>query len=124
MGSAQQVLDVIYDNASDWLVLEGAACTNCDGKTYDIEGSTAARQVGIDFSQRAYGQTTMSGTEWVDQVCVTVNACINEFEFFLIYQQEGLKDPVDGVLGLARNKPFFLNREQGTNRGPSYMMAM
>ena len=124
MGSAQQVLDVIYDNASDWLVLEGSACTNCDGKTYDIETSTTAHRVGIDYSQRAYGTTRMSGTEWVDQVCVTVDACINGFEFFLIRQQEGLKDPVDGVLGLARNNPFFLNREQGTNRGPSYMMAM
>ena len=66
----------------------------------------------------------MSGTEWVDQVCVTLNACINEFEFFLIYAQEGLRDPVDGVLGLSRNKPYFLSREQGTNRGPSYLMAM
>ena len=55
---------------------------------------------------------------------MTANACINDFEFFLIYEQEGLKDPVDGVLGLARNQPFFLNREQGTSRGPSYMMAM
>ena len=55
---------------------------------------------------------------------MTANACINDFEFFLIYEQEGLKDPVDGVLGLARNQPFFLNREQGTNRGPSYMMAL
>lgn len=124
MGSKQQALDVIYDNASDWLVLEGAACTNCDGTTYDIESSTAARQVGIDYSQRSYGKTTMSGTEWVDRVCATANACINEFEFFLIYQQEGLKDPVDGVLGLARNQPFYLNREEGINRGPSYMMAL
>ena len=55
---------------------------------------------------------------------MTLNACINNFEFFLIYEQEGLRDPVDGVLGLSRNKPFFLSRGQGTNRGPSYLMAM
>ena len=35
-----------------------------------------------------------------------------------------MREPVDGVLGLARNKPFFLARNEGTNRGPSYMMAM
>ena len=71
MGSERQALDVIYDNASDWLVLEGAGCTNCDGKTYDIENSSTSKQVGVDFSQRNYGKTTMSGTEWTDQVCVT-----------------------------------------------------
>ena len=124
MGSQNQALDVIFDNASDWLVLEGSSCTNCDGSTYAIENSTEARQVGLDYSSRSYGTTEMTGTEWVDQVCVTLQACINEFEFFLIKEQQGLQDPVDGVLGLARNQPFFLANDQGTNRGPSYMMAM
>ena len=66
MGSQNQALDVIFDNASDWLVLEGSSCTNCDGSTYAIENSTEARQVGLDYSSRSYGTTEMTGTEWVD----------------------------------------------------------
>lgn len=66
----------------------------------------------------------MTGTEWTDQVCVTLDTCINDFEFFLIAEQEGFREPVDGVLGLARNMPFFLAKSEGTNRGPSYMMAL
>ena len=66
MGSQNQALDVIYDNASDWLVLEGKGCSNCEGNTYDIESSSSSRQVGLEYSQRSYGRTKMSGTEWVD----------------------------------------------------------
>ena len=29
-------MDVILDTASDWLLIEGASCTNCNGNTYDI----------------------------------------------------------------------------------------
>ena len=66
----------------------------------------------------------MTGSEWTDQVCVTLDTCINNFEFFLIAEQEGFREPVDGVLGLARNMPFFLAKNEGVSRGPSYMMAL
>ena len=44
----------------------------------------------------------------------------------MIADQQGnkLKEPVDGVLGLARNKPFFLDKDGEVKRGPSYMMAL
>ena len=45
----------------------------------------------------------MLGHEWTDRVCVTLEACIDDFEFFLIEDQTGLQEPVDGILGLARN---------------------
>lgn len=104
-------MDVIFDNASDWLVIEGSECTQCEGNTYDVGSSSASRKVGLDYSERSYGNVGMVGSEWVDQVCVTLQACINDFEFFLISEQNGLKNPIDGVLGLARNKPFFLAAE-------------
>ena len=66
----------------------------------------------------------MQGNEWTDKVCVTLEACIENFEFFLITDQVGLREPIDGVLGLARNKPFYLNPDGKVTRGPSYMMAL
>ena len=30
------LMDVVYDTGSDWLVVEGATCSNCEGNTYDI----------------------------------------------------------------------------------------
>ena len=126
MGSTNYSVDVIFDTASDWLTVEGQDCPNCEGNTYDITKSNKAKKVGQNFSQRFYGATALSGIEWTDQVCVTLQACINDFEFFLIHAQEGLKEPVDGVLGMARNKAFYLSKEEEktATRGPSYMMAM
>ncbi len=28
------------------------------------------------------------------------------------------------MIGLARNKPFYLSSDKGLNRGPSYMMGL
>ena len=66
----------------------------------------------------------MTGVEWTDQVCVTAQACLNDFEFFLIHEQSGLIDPIDGVLGLARNNQYYLSDSEEINRGPSYMLGM
>jgi len=43
-------MDVIFDTASDWLTIEGEQCTSCDGNTYEISQSTAAKQIGSDES--------------------------------------------------------------------------
>lgn len=52
-------MNVIYDNASDWLVVEGKDCGNCLGDTYNIEGSTAYNQVSTETSSRTYGNVQM-----------------------------------------------------------------
>lgn len=49
---------------------------------------------------------------------------MEDFEFFLIKDQDGLDEPVDGILGLSRNHPHFLTQEKGNRRGPSYMMGL
>lgn len=66
----------------------------------------------------------MKGTEWTDEVCVTKKACIKDFEFFLAKEMKGHKESHDGIFGLARNHPYYLAKEEGLNRGPSYMMAL
>ena len=55
MGTEGKAMDVIFDNASDWLVVEGSDCPTCEGNTYDISTSSEAKQVGFDYSTRAYG---------------------------------------------------------------------
>lgn len=70
------------------------------------------------------GAMTLTGSEYVDQVCVTDLACIENFEYFLISEQTNMREPIDGFMGMARNLPFYLSPEAGINRGPSYMMAL
>ncbi len=124
MGSHNQAMDVVFDTGSDWLLVEGSSCASCDGSTYDPSKSSNSRKVGAQESQRVQGAMQLSGIEWTDTVCVTDLACIEDFEYFLISKQTNMREPIDGFMGLARNKPFYLRPEEGVNRGPSYMMAL
>lgn len=33
------LMDVVYDTGSDWLVVEGSNCSNCEGNTYNVDDS-------------------------------------------------------------------------------------
>lgn len=117
---------MIFDNASDWLVVEGSNCATCPGDTYDTSQSDEAKQVNFDFSERQFGTIRMTGNEWTDTVCLTSEACVKDFEYFLINElvDEGLKEPIDGVLGLARNEPYYLADVGEVLRGPSVLKAL
>ena len=53
------------------------------------------------------------------------NSCIADFPFFLIESQnQGLTKPVNGVLGLARDMPHYLSKNDVSVRGPSYLHAL
>ena len=51
-----------------------------------------------------------TGYTYKDKVCINPNACLADFEYFLISSQkgvngyQGLSEPVDGILGMSRDK--------------------
>ena len=112
-------LDVVYDTGSDWLVIEGSDCSNCEGDTYDINDSTGVPvQVNAGQSERNYGSASLTGYEYRDKVCIILGTCLDDFEFFLIDSQVGIAEPIDGILGLSRNAPFYVAPEAGNTSGP------
>ena len=107
-------MDVVYDTGSDWLTVEGADCTSCEGNTYDIGPSVdsgIAKKMKDEQSIRAYGSAELKGHEYTDTVCILFSACVRDFEFFYIDEQRGMREPIDGILGMSRNKPFYLAPE-------------
>lgn len=49
-------LDVVYDTGSDWLVVEGNTCSNCQGDTYNPANSEGSPiKVASTESERNYG---------------------------------------------------------------------
>ncbi len=52
------------------------------------------------------------------------SACVENFEFFYIEEQYGIREPIDGILGMSRNKPFYLAPEKGNTTGPLYVEAL
>lgn len=127
MGTQQHQFDVIYDTGSDWLIVEGSGCENCPGNTYNPATSSMSRLVGDGTSSRAYGEQTFFGTEYLDKVCINnLQGCVDSFKYFLISgNQTGLAEPFDGILGLARNKPFLMGINNATtSAGPLFAEAL
>ena len=119
-------MDVIYDTGSDWLIVEGSDCTNCEGNTYNI-GPSLETQDAVLLSgpiNHNYGASNFVGKEYTDTVCILFSACVSNFKFLLIEQQTGLKEPVDGVLGMARNRPQYLAPELGNPTGSLYFLKL
>jgi len=116
------LMDVVYDTGSDWLVVEGSDCINCEGNTYDVNDSEGTpEQVNASATERNYGSASLVGYEYVDKVCIALGTCIEDFEFFLINEQVGIAEPIDGILGLSRNNPFYVAPEGGNTTGPLYV---
>ena len=117
------LMDVVYDTGSDWLVVEGATCSNCEGNTYDISANIdqGKASCGTEQSNRSYGSASLDGVECVDEVCILFSACVEDFEFFYIEEQIGIREPIDGILGMARNQPLHIAPEEGNNTGPLYV---
>ena len=80
-------MDIIYDTASDWLVVESSTCESCDGNTYNIQPSLDAGSAAAltdEISEREYGFLNFFGKEYTDTVCILFSACVEDFKFFLI----------------------------------------
>lgn len=121
MGGVKE-LEVVYDTGSDWLVIESATCSNCEGDKYDPATSSGnAEKKSYTLSERNYGSASLEGYEFYDKVCISLNTCIDDFEFFLIESQRGISEPIDGILGLSRNNAFHIAPDQGNRSGPLYI---
>ena len=78
-------------------------------------------------SERVYGSARLQGMEHKDIVCVRFDVCVNDFEYFAIYNQTGIKEPIDGILGLARNRWFYQSKsikKDARGVGPLYFDAL
>jgi hypothetical protein len=95
---------VLFDTGSDWLLLEGRDCENCKGARYDPNTSSYFRELNVLSSSIEYGSFIhVSGKEVQDQVCLrSFSLCVDPFEFFLIGDQFGIPEEVDGILGMAQ----------------------
>ena len=71
-----------------------------------------------------YGTAELIGREYTDEVCILFGYCVKDFPFFYIEEQEGLREPIDGILGLAREYPFILAPEEETKTGVNYIKAL
>ena len=113
-------MDVVFDTGSDWLVVESDRCDTCEGNTYD---SSKGTQLTTTESQRFYGSLILKGVEHKDEVCLLLSQCIQNFEYFAITEQNGMKEPIDGILGLSRGNQFYIENYWKGNRKPGPLLV-
>ena len=107
-------MQVIFDSASDWLLVEGSDCETCKGDKYFYESSAFYSQFSGQTEGRNFGTILhLEGMKVTDQVCLVAGtACVNPYPFFLITDQYGLpSDTVDGILGLTQASPIIAGVE-------------
>ena len=108
MGSEREILNVVYDTGSDWLVVPDASCSTCLG--YKHDNTVSGTVVDEQESERLYGSAALVGTTWLDTVCLSANtgSCAENFEYFSFSAQTGLSPPIDGIMGMCQNKQMML----------------
>ena len=114
-------MDVVFDTGSDWLVIEDNQCEECEGNTFN--GNTGVRSGGRQ-TERVYGNAWLRGVEYENTVCLLLSACVSDFEYFGIWEQRGISEPIDGILGLARGDYYFYLGDKTRQSGPLYIDAM
>ena len=71
MGESNQEMQLIYDTGSDWMVVEGRDCVNCEGGRYDPNTSSYYEIVDVLTQNLKYGNLFhFKGKEVQDQVCL------------------------------------------------------
>jgi len=67
----------------------------------------------------------VQGYEYTDTVCVQLSQCVTDFKYFAVSNQKGLREPIDGWLGLARNTASLYNfADVNVTTTTSYVDAM
>jgi hypothetical protein len=68
MGPEFTPMEVVFDTGSDWLVVEGDSCYNCEGNTFN---ETSGVKLSSEKTERLYGSAALEGFEYTDLVCIT-----------------------------------------------------
>lgn len=70
MGSQLELVDVVWDTGSDWLIVASADCDTCDGKKYDSGKDLTYTPVSPREKTIYYGDGMATGLVSSADVCV------------------------------------------------------
>ena len=102
-GSQFQEMQVVIDTSSDWLLIEGSDCFNCQETTYDPSTSQYYEEISSREFSRDYGNIIQTRVKEVkDFMCLGFDdVCIEEMKFLMVTEQAGIPPQVDGILGMT-----------------------
>lgn len=102
-------------------MIPDSSCTDCTGVTHDA--SVSGTQTTFEEQSLQHGSVSVSGMTFVDKVCFGQTACAEGFEYFGYTSQEGIEEPIQGIVGLSQNKQMLLSQEE-IAVGPLFIEAL
>jgi hypothetical protein len=99
---AGQVVDLVYDTGSSWLVVTSVTCESCLGTNYDHAASSTFKQLTTEISSLTYGSAHIEGYTAVDNARISNDMGLSNFPFFDVVTQQGFGEFMDGILGMSR----------------------
>ena len=98
---------VIPDTGSNWMVVGGTGCTDCEGTLWDYATSTTYVQNSGIASEIEYSSSSVEGFTAQDSVCILNSdstTCATGTDIFIMQSQEDLMSSVDGIWGLSSGR--------------------
>ena len=122
MTDTDQIVDVVFDTASDWLVVPDSQCASCKGTK--VFNSNARRTSALE-TERRYSSANLKGYTFSDKVCLTsvLSSCVEQFQYFSFLVQAGLDAPIEGIIGLAQTKQMRLSTQE-QDIGPLFTVEL
>lgn len=99
-------MNAIIDSATDLVAVQGLECNNCTGQQYDLLDNVLKGRASIEDENTtvSYGDYDFHGAWAKDRFCLSIQYCVDDFEFFYIMDTEhSLSVNHDALLGMARH---------------------
>jgi hypothetical protein len=127
MGGAKP-MHALIDTATEVTAVNSLNCTRCsDGDGYENQEAvrSGAAVVFDDIVRVNYGAGTFIGNMAIDQICLTLGECLNDYKFLFVRDYTGmeLSKDIDAIFGWARpNQPIQLNPSITPSNDPKFML--
>lgn len=93
---------MIYDTGSDWLAVDTDVCTSCFDPVFNSAQSTSFVNTTTPHNL-LYGSAELDGHLVNDHAYLShPNLGVEDFPFIAVWQQVGISEDFDGILGLSR----------------------
>ena len=104
IGSEQDTIDVIYDTGSDWLAVDTDVCASCFDPVFNSADSTSFVNTTTPHNL-LYGSAELDGHLVSDHTYLShPDLGVDDFPFIAVWQQVGISEDFDGILGLSRQQ--------------------
>lgn len=120
--NSDQIVNVVFDTASDWLVVPDENCQTCKGAKIT---NSSSRRTSTTSEMRKYSTAELKGYTFVDKVCLKAqqDSCLDKFKYYGFTEQQGMDFPIEGILGMSQNKQMRVSTQE-QDIGPLFVYEL